>query len=300
MRKREIKEVTLERVIGDYKMKHVDNDIALMESLRQLVMLTDARRFTLCVFVGFCTNGIVTLTVNDKKRTATANNVMVFTDGSVVDSLRFSDDFEGFGIFISYDLVQDIIKDVGNVSDLYLMLHSYPVFDLQPEETRSAEICYKAIEKRISTPTYNFRREVSRLIILILLYDMDSALRRKFNMERDGKQEKQSRSEEIFVKFIRDVEHNYKEQRQVQWYAKGLGISPKYLYETIMNVSKKSPNEWIDKFVTAEIRNQLRHTSKKIGEIAKDMNFPTQSFLGKYFKENVGMSPTEYRNAHDR
>jgi AraC-like DNA-binding protein len=299
MRKREIKEVTLERVIGDYKMKHVDNDIALMESLRQLVMLTDARRFTLCVFVGFCTNGIVTLTVNDKKRTATANNVMVFTDGSVVDNLRFSDDFEGFGMFISYDLVQDIVKDVGNVSDLYLMLHSYPVFDLLHEEMVSAEICYKAIEKRISTPTYNFRREVSRLIILILLYDMDSALRRKFNLERVGK-EKQSRSEEIFVKFMQSVEQNFKNQRQVQWYAKTLGISPKYLYETIMNVSKRSPNEWIDKFVTAEIRNQLRHTSKKIGEIAEDLNFPTQSFLGKYFKENVGMSPSEYRNAYER
>jgi len=25
------------------------------------------------------------------------------------------------------------------------------------------------------------------------------------------------------------------------------------------------------------------------------MNFPNQSFLGKYFKEHVGMSPSEYR-----
>ena len=26
------------------------------------------------------------------------------------------------------------------------------------------------------------------------------------------------------------------------------------------------------------------------------MNFSSQSFLGKYFKEHAGMSPSEYRN----
>ena len=26
------------------------------------------------------------------------------------------------------------------------------------------------------------------------------------------------------------------------------------------------------------------------------MNFPTQSFFGKYFKQYVGVSPKEYRN----
>jgi AraC-like DNA-binding protein len=32
-----------------------------------------------------------------------------------------------------------------------------------------------------------------------------------------------------------------------------------------------------------------------IKEIAQHLNFPNQSFLGKYFKEHVGMSPSEYR-----
>ena len=36
---------------------------------------------------------------------------------------------------------------------------------------------------------------------------------------------------------------------------------------------------------------------KRIKQIAMDMNFPSQSFMGKYFKEHVGMSPTEYRRS---
>lgn len=32
-----------------------------------------------------------------------------------------------------------------------------------------------------------------------------------------------------------------------------------------------------------------------IKQIAYDLNFPSQSFFGKYFSRIVGMSPTEYR-----
>ena len=77
--------------------------------------------------------------------------------------------------------------------------------------------------------------------------------------------------------------------------ANQMGLTPKYLSEIISSTSKRTPNDWIDKYVTTEIRNQLSNTNKKISEIADDLNFPSQSFLGKYFRENVGMSPSEYR-----
>jgi AraC-like DNA-binding protein len=33
-----------------------------------------------------------------------------------------------------------------------------------------------------------------------------------------------------------------------------------------------------------------------IQQIADELNFPSQSFFGKYFKKSVGVSPKEYRN----
>lgn len=74
-------------------------------------------------------------------------------------------------------------------------------------------------------------------------------------------------------------------------------ITPKYLSETVKTVSRRTPNEWIDNYVTMELRAQLRNTTKSIKEIAREMNFPNQSFLGKYFKEHVGMSPMSYRKS---
>jgi AraC-like DNA-binding protein len=74
-------------------------------------------------------------------------------------------------------------------------------------------------------------------------------------------------------------------------------ITPKYLSETVKQVSRRTPNDWIDNYVVTELRVQLKNTTKSIKEIARDMNFPNQSFLGKYFKEHVGMSPMNYRRA---
>ena len=74
-----------------------------------------------------------------------------------------------------------------------------------------------------------------------------------------------------------------------------MGITPKYLSESVKAVSRRTPNEWIDNYVTMELRVQLRNSTKSIKQIAEELNFPNQSFLGKYFKEHVGLSPSDYR-----
>jgi AraC-like DNA-binding protein len=46
-----------------------------------------------------------------------------------------------------------------------------------------------------------------------------------------------------------------------------------------------------------ELRVLLKNSTKTIKEIANEMNFPNQSFLGKYFREHVGVTPSEYRKS---
>ena len=60
-------------------------------------------------------------------------------------------------------------------------------------------------------------------------------------------------------------------------------------------ISKRTPNEWIDNYVVREIRVQLKSSTKSIKEISQEMNFPNQSFFGKYFREHTGLSPSAYR-----
>ena len=108
---------------------------------------------------------------------------------------------------------------------------------------------------------------------------------------------KQTRAEAIFANFIHLLEQNFRTQRRVSWYAEQLCITPKYLSEIVKKISLRTPNDWIDSYVILEARVLLKNTTKSIKEITDELNFPNQSFLGKYFKEHVGVSPSEYRKS---
>ena len=151
----------------------------------------------------------------------------------------------------------------------------------------------RIIKHKVETTDHHFRRDVVRSLMAAMIYDISHVM---YGVQQ-GDKRKQTRAESIFTEFIRLVEQNFRAERRVSWYSERLCITPKYLSETVKTISHRTPNEWIDKYVTLELRVQLKNTSKSIKEIAKDLNFPNQSFLGKYFKEHVGMSPSAYRKS---
>ena len=93
------------------------------------------------------------------------------------------------------------------------------------------------------------------------------------------------------------MEKNYRTERRVSWYAQQLCITSKYLSETVRTVSRRTPSDWIDSYVTRELRVMLRNSTMSIKQIADELNFANQSFMGKYFKEHVGMSPSQFRKS---
>jgi AraC-like DNA-binding protein len=212
----------------------------------------------------------VSLTVNGKHRSQSNNQVMLITEESVITDVKISDDYKGFAFLISYRLLQEILRDVHNMSDLFLLSHNHPVFSLNEEELYATKNYFRSIRSHISQTDKRYRTEIIRLTLLTMIYDMAGAFDRV--IEQPGKNEKQSRAEQLFVEFVQRVEHHYHEERQVQWYAKQMNVTPKYLCEVVSNVSRRTPNEWIDKFVTSEMRNLLRHTNMRMSEIAEELN----------------------------
>lgn len=151
------------------------------------------------------------------------------------------------------------------------------------------------IRQKISETDHRFRRDTVRALMQAFVYDAGNMIWHIIQSDTNTAQNR--RSEEIFMKFIQMVEKNFRNERRVTWYAEQLSITPKYLSEVIRQISRETPSKWIDDFVTLELRVLLKNSNLSIKEIAERMHFPNQSFLGKFFKEHVGMSPKEYRKA---
>ena len=98
-----------------------------------------------------------------------------------------------------------------------------------------------------------------------------------------------------FDRFMRLLQENYKRCHNIQFYADRMGLTPKYLSLMIKKVSGRLATEWIDDYVILEAKNLIKYSSMSIQEISYALNFPNQSFFGKYFKRHTGLSPKEYR-----
>lgn len=275
-------------VSGEY----IEDDLLLIDQLADAPFPAEPRRMNF-ILLGFCTRGQVEYRVDTVEHVVHPGEVIIVSERHVVDHYKASPDLMGLCMMVSVPFFKEVIRDVSDLSALFLFSRNHPVMKLTEREGEIFHRYFYAIRERITDTTNHFRRELIRTLMLAMFYDLSNVI---YSFRQQTNQRK-SRADEIFAQFIKMVEANCKEERRVAWYAEQLGITPKYLSETVKHVSKRTPNEWIDNYVTLEIRVQLKTSTKTIKDIAKEMKFPNQSFLGKYFKEHVGMSPSDYRRS---
>jgi len=245
------------------------------------------------IMMALCMSGEAQYTIDTRKQTVKPGDLLFVSEHHVLDNYQATADFECLSIMVSTDFYHDFVQNVKNVSSLLLFTKNNPVVSLIPREIQTYSAYFHAIRKKMSDKEHHFRTELVKALLLAMFYDMSNVIYRVEKNDSKG----QTRADILFAQFIHLLEENFRKERRVSWYAEQLDISPKYLSEIVKHVSKSSPNEWIEKYIVLELRVLLKNSTKNIKTLAKELNFPNQSFLGKYFKDHVGVSPSEYRKA---
>jgi AraC-like DNA-binding protein len=243
------------------------------------------------IVMALCKKGEAQYTVDTRQQSVKPGDLMFISERHVVDNYKASPDFECLFILVSTEFYHSFVMNVKNVSSLLLFSMNNPVVSLTIRENQVYTNYYQTIRMKMADKLHHFRTDLVKALLLAMFYDMSNVIWRV--EQTDNKTKK--RADALFAQFIRLLEENFRTERRVSWYAEQLGITAKYLSEMIKQVSKRTPNDWIDSYVMLEIRVLLKNTTKSIKEIAKAVNFPNQSFFGKYFKEHMGMSPSEFR-----
>ena len=288
--KLQIKEANLANVKSWQGVAAIDDDLVLLDQLNNISIPHEARRMNF-ILIALCTKGQVEYSLDTQSHTVRPGELLVISERHVVNNYASSPDFEGLAMILSVDFFREVINNVADLSAVFLLARSKPVMALSEHEMRIFTNYFYTIKDRIESVNNHFRKALVRTLLLALLYDMSNVVY-QFQQTTD---QRLKRGDIIFTRFIKMVEEYCGRERRVSWYAGQLGITPKYLSETVKEVSRRTPNEWIDNYVIVELRVLLKNTTKSIKQITEEMHFPNQSFLGKYFKEHVGVSPSEYR-----
>ncbi|MCM1078640.1 MAG: helix-turn-helix domain-containing protein [Bacteroidales bacterium] len=267
---------------------HLDEDLVLTD-FTEFPLPGEARKMY-CVLAAVCTGGEGRYTLGTVEYKVKPNDVIIVAEGQVLGDIKTSDDFRGKALLISHDYLYSVIREVRDVSNLFVISRNRPVISLTQEEVAMFQEYLTQLKSKVGETGHKFRRQVVGMILAAMIYDF-------CNIITDEQPATSLKSQETFETFIRMVEGNFRHERRISWYSEQLGVSPKTLLEVVKRVSSRTPSEWLDIYTTLEIRLLLRHTAKPIGKIAEDLHFSTQSALGKFFKEQVGMSPNAYRHS---
>ncbi len=247
-------------------------------------------------FLLICKQGEGLINVNLKEYEIKSNSLFFHLPNSIIQVNK--KDIGTRGVVISFDeeLAREMNFDIKHILPIALALKEQPVIQITDEQTDQLISLIKNIAHEIqSSKEEPFHDEIIRNYFSLFLYKLCSIMSLNLPDQSPAESSVKSRNEEYFQRFIQLLSENYKRERSLGFYASQLCITPKYLTTLIKRVSGRSAAEWIDQYVVLEAKNLLRYSTMSIQEVAYELNFPNQSFFGKYFKHQTGYSPSAYK-----
>lgn len=241
-----------------------------------------------CIF--FCHSGEARIEIDLLEYDIMPNTQIIFLPNSIINYSYASPDLSISYITFSNAFFQEATVRLD--PSFFHFLKENPVVTLPVERTRTINGLIIALEDLYKDKENCFRLQILRNYIQSFLLDIYDKTHRIFEQNRP---EGISRQEELFKRFIQLIHKHCLNQREVSFYAQKMFITPRYLSAIAQTVAGETAKNIIDKHVILEIKVLLESTDLSIQEIANRLQFPDQSFFGRYFKKHIGISPQYYR-----
>ena len=241
-------------------------------------------------FICYCKRGEIEMLINLNPVTISSDSQLILLPHSIVKVQRVSKDISLHVMEIKESLFRDVNAHISPL--FFRILRINPCIKLTPESKKSAS-SFMLLANEIYKDTDNlYRQQIIRSALnAYMLYTYDRYQR--FYYTDDMKHE--TARNKIFDSFIDLLHQNCKTQREVTFYANKLCISNKYLTDICHKVAGVSAKKIIDNFAILQIKILLHNPQLTMQDIAHRMEFPDQSYLGRFFKRFEGISPSSFR-----
>lgn len=177
----------------------------------------------------------------------------------------------------------------------YLVLHEmmakYPMVHLGKAQTATILSACRHLEEVAKDQQNKFSSDLVKAYMKVLYLHCATAMN---ELDQSESITHEPRRLLILRRFFDLVEQYFIKERQIQFYADKLCLSPKYMSQVISQSSGKLAGEWIRERVILEAKLLLLDGHHNAQQVADALNFSSQSFFGKYFKAATGMSPKAY------
>lgn len=247
----------------------------------------------------YCQRGSVEVSLEGCHYHIKPGDVYIYMASTLVHLLHKSEDAEGIMVEVDFYYILPIVNKVINVESR-LFMRKNPCVSLSGEQCAHFEYLLNNLWDRINAEDCQKENVQYQHLKLELIKSMGQTICYEIlNMyftNQPLQPLQQGKKDVVFQNFMLSLFRFYRKERDVSFYARMQHITPRYFSAIIKEKTGDSALQWIVRMVITEAKQLLEESDLSIKEIADQLNFPTQSFFGKYFKQYVGVSPKEYRN----
>ncbi len=271
-----------------------DGNIALIENIDSIKHGTTQEVPEDVIIMVFCISGKASFVINNQEEKVSSNDVLFITHNSPIDKVDISKDFDVKIIAFTYSSLYSVLALSKHIWQSAFYISKHPVIHLEEKDMQTFARYYCIAEKKIKSPKTIFHKEIMHSLLMCIICEFliitQRNIPKQFFAEADIKQ-----GDILLKRFMELLSSQRGSIRSVQEAANKLHVSNKYLSVVIKNTCGKNALNIIHYYTVQEAIRLLRYSDKTIKQISNEMNFPSMSFFGKFFKQQTGVSPMKYR-----
>ncbi len=215
------------------------------------------------------------------------HSINIMLPDHIVSNGECTEDYSTTIILIARKFYEELIHRESFMG--YLRYRSQPNFVLSQEEHDKTMTFINAL-RLIVDSEHPKRHETLANLLDIIFY---ATTRYRGEEQND---QNNSICTPLFNSFYELLIKNYHLHHDVIWYAEKLCLTPKYFSSVIRKTTGKSAAQWIDEVLTLHAK-RLLHTRRDltVQQVAYELGFKENATFCRFFKDQTGLRPSEYR-----
>ena len=270
------------------RINSAGNEIILIDQPVVLSVLDYPLKVVVTMAI-FCFKGNTKMTINLKPYETEEPCLIILLPGQILECKHVSSDFSALFIIMSHRFTENL--QIEERFPAFLSIQKNPYVKLNNSEMEAFVDYCRMMKNTVENNKNPYYLQIAKYLTKAFFYGFGYNI----HIQQENQVVKKPKQHILVEKFLQLLQKYYTRHRSINFYATNLSLTPKYLSKVIKENSGLSASEWIDNHVILEAKALLKSTDMTIQQISDKLNFPSQSFFGKYFKRLENMSPSEYR-----
>lgn len=218
-------------------------------------------------------------------------NTILFLNKNIVHRFDDKENYDGFAITFTDNFFCKTKADTKFLRSSFLFNDMFGVVQIQLSKK---SILFTDLLQLMTLEFQNEKDNYHSDILQNLLHNFLLFAERE---RRKQKIEKIKKSVELdYVLLFKDLlEKEYKNKKQVKFYASQILITEKRLNQATTKIMGRTPKQIIDERVLLEAKRLLAHTNDSIKEIGFELGFKEPTNFIKYFRKHSNLTPVKFR-----